>query len=288
MKNFQVTDKDSGKSYWISRAIAICAIIIVREGSDSWILLQKRGPECPDFVGAWSHTCGYLDFDETVLEALYREVYEELGIDVSKSKITPYGMNDTASDKRQNVTMRYVVEIEKDLLKDLNLMSQDRGGENGEVSETMLLPVDSNLEDLEFAFNHKSLTKSVLKDPRFFAGDREKELFKKFRNAESGSGILGPTKIQWIVTRAFGRLHVTIEAFGIDTTWSCLPKETQGLILRQIAKRLALAKYGKMSQDESVPITDEVTISASEAVRTIEEDIAVPGTSIKLIDEFLL
>ena len=42
-----------------------------------------------------------------------------------------------------------------------------------------------------------------------------------------------------------------------------------------------------MCQDESVPVTEDITISAIEAIRTIEENIPVPGTDIKLIDRFI-
>lgn len=184
MKNFQITAVEDGKKYWVSRAMAVCMIVIAYDTDHTpYILLQKRGPGCPDYVGAWSHTCGYLDFGETRREAVKRELWEELGIELKAiNTVIHYSSNDNpGADPRQNVTERYVIQIP---LEQVRLLpesedSGERGGEVNEVSDLMLLPVDSEVEkalgDLEFAFNHRELTRSILRDPRFWASEWDRK-----------------------------------------------------------------------------------------------------------------
>jgi 8-oxo-dGTP diphosphatase len=41
---------------------------------------MQRGVAAPDFNGYWCLPCGYLDWDETLCQAMIREVYEESGL----------------------------------------------------------------------------------------------------------------------------------------------------------------------------------------------------------------
>jgi len=202
MKNFQVTSVEDGGKYWISRSIAVCAILLIRGISgDSWFLLQRRGPDCPDFVGCWSHTCGYLDYDESIVEALKRELYEELGIKLPETvKIIPYGINDKDGG-RQNVTHRFIIELPEIHLGKIDLDSESRGGEASEVTGIMKLSAEPySIGGIDFAFNHKDLTKDILEDPRFFPGPQERKLYKTLPNALQFTGYLGVTSVQWIIT----------------------------------------------------------------------------------------
>ena len=92
-KNFKITDKETGKEYWISRSCAVCVTVVVVDQKEDkmYLLASKRGSACPDFVGKWNLTCGYLDFDETLVEAAARELYEELGIIVKPEEVLELG-----------------------------------------------------------------------------------------------------------------------------------------------------------------------------------------------------
>ena len=83
MKNFSIIDDRTGREYWISRSVAVVGFIYgYDEDEKEYILAVQRGTGTPDpeFVGKWCLPCGYLDYDETLEEALQREVFEETGV----------------------------------------------------------------------------------------------------------------------------------------------------------------------------------------------------------------
>jgi 8-oxo-dGTP pyrophosphatase MutT (NUDIX family) len=161
-KNFKITDKETGKEYWIARDCAVCVIPVVvdQESDKMYILASKRGPACPDHVGKWNLTCGYLDFDETLAEAAAREMYEELGAIVKPEDLQFWGINDAPiPGTKQNVTHRFWIaldykEITEGLLNGgLNTDTKSRGGEENEVDEIRLFDATA-IESVEWAFNH--------------------------------------------------------------------------------------------------------------------------------------
>lgn len=176
MKNFQVTDKDTGKKYWISRSMAVHGILLVN-GPDNqkFLLIEKRGPGCPDEIGKWANPTGYLDWDETLVGALYREVWEEMGLDLGKlkyCKVEFSGYFDDPTKENQNVTIRFLVNLDyaeiKPLLRNkiINSDTKSRGGESDEVSSIDLLriyPRKSLVNPEIFAFNHGKLINNLIK-----------------------------------------------------------------------------------------------------------------------------
>ena len=49
MKNFQVTSKEDGKQYWISRSCAVSAFIfVINSNREVFVLANKRGPGAAD------------------------------------------------------------------------------------------------------------------------------------------------------------------------------------------------------------------------------------------------
>lgn len=175
MKNFPVKDPKTGETWWISRAIAVVGIIVLTdpETNEDYMFLQKRGPGCPDFVGAWSHTCGYLDFDETLEEALFREIKEELGVDMKSldPDVTLYGINDDPTEPdnpKQNVSVRFIlgdINLNEFMEKLSSTDSGERGGETGEVAGTTIIRMDpkfrERIDGLPFAWNHKEISLDV-------------------------------------------------------------------------------------------------------------------------------
>lgn len=167
MKNFEVEDKNTGKKYWISRSMAIVGFIMTYdyEHNEPYFLLERRGPGCPDNVGKLCSVCGYLDYDETRLEALIRECKEELGIDISECEITEWEViDDPKKDARQNLSTRYFVYTDgfeelKKYISYYNTDTESRGGEKDEVSELVLLSVSEieRMKSEDFAFNHREI-----------------------------------------------------------------------------------------------------------------------------------
>ena len=114
MKNFPVIDKETGREYWISRSIAVVVAVFAKDkiSNDDFVLVVQRGTGTPDpeYIGAFCMPCGYLDFDETCVQAAQRELVEETGLMFPISDFKLVSINDVPeSDKRQNVTFRYVV-----------------------------------------------------------------------------------------------------------------------------------------------------------------------------------
>lgn len=118
------------KKVWLSRSLAVVGVILI----NNKILMVKRGPGCPDEIGKWVLPCGYLDENETLKEAMYRETYEETGINLIEvreyaDKIgwhclmneddsfnSPEGMpiyvrSNPNMDKKQNVSAYMLMEI---------------------------------------------------------------------------------------------------------------------------------------------------------------------------------
>lgn len=180
-KNFKI-EKD-GKIYWISRSIAVHVAILcvdfTETTDDVWVLLEKRGPGCPDEVGKWADPTGYIDFDEGLIDAAYREVYEELGLDLRKIDHTIHPMFsgffrnlDFKNTGKCNVTVRLKAIVNYNTIKRLldngtiNTDTKSRGGEEGEVSEIKLLKLsnlDVPLREEDFAFGHEKLLNEFVK-----------------------------------------------------------------------------------------------------------------------------
>lgn len=177
MKNFQVTDAETGKKYWISRSMAVHGMLLVHddERNQIFLLTEKRGPGCPDEIGKWANPTGYLDWDETLKDALIREVYEEMGLSLRSLKrcdIEFSGYFDNPEKENQNVTLRFQVDLDyseiKPLLQEkvINTDTKSRGGEEGEVSSIDLLRISPRQNQVDpnlFAFNHGEIINNLIK-----------------------------------------------------------------------------------------------------------------------------
>ena len=176
-KNFQVTTKD-GESYWVSRSVAVHGMILAKnfETNEIYILLEKRGPKCPDETGKWADVCGYIDRNETLEDALKREIYEETGLyldDLETLNIRQTGIDDSIDGEnavKQNITIRYQILVDyreiKSLLDsgEINIDTKSRGGEDGEVSEIKLIKLTGSdpVDEKQFAFNHGKLINEII------------------------------------------------------------------------------------------------------------------------------
>jgi 8-oxo-dGTP pyrophosphatase MutT (NUDIX family) len=140
--------------------MAVVAIPIFVCANTPYVPLQKRLEKPGDEEsGRWGLPCGYLDWDEDCFQAMARECWEEIGLDVDAypllagSITDPYTVNgDPESDLRQNVTMRYRWACQVAELPDLI-------ANPAECSDAMWYPLMAIQENhpLTIAFNHQEL-----------------------------------------------------------------------------------------------------------------------------------
>lgn len=174
-ENPKIVDRETGKTYYHHRSIAVTGVIVAKDFNDEvYVLLERRGSGCPDNIGKLCCVCGYLNWDETRLDAVKREAYEETGLRIDENFCDIYELetiDDPNRDSRQNVVTRYAIlygfysYLQKALDSGvINIDTKSRGGEENEVSEFLLLSKSQILElpSEEFAFGHKEMILEVL------------------------------------------------------------------------------------------------------------------------------
>lgn len=168
MNNHCLINPATGKEEWISRSIAVLAIVIgIDKYGNFYVLANKRGEGTPDpeYIGCWCLPCGYLDYDETTKEAISREVFEETGVDLSPRDFKLIYVNDNPTqDKRQNVTFRFVA-YEPKLIEDVELSS--RNSEENEVSDIGWISLEE-FNNYNWAFGHEKIIESVKTEVKKF------------------------------------------------------------------------------------------------------------------------
>ena len=90
-----------------NRGVTIDAVIV----KDGKILLIKRGVE--PFKRYWGLIGGYVGWDETVEDAVRRELKEELGLDATSLRFIKLYSNPDRHPK-QSIDMAYAVEVTGD------------------------------------------------------------------------------------------------------------------------------------------------------------------------------
>jgi 8-oxo-dGTP pyrophosphatase MutT (NUDIX family) len=163
-----------GRAFWVSRSCAVIAEICMfnRDDGHWYILLAKRGGATPDFQGYWGLPCGYLDWDETLCDALIREVWEEcdlflpaiaknaqfvrssssfIMIDV-ETKDTPWRIYDTPDKGKQNLGFHYAILFGWAGMPFPALSNINVGA--GETEDLDWVKVDQAMS-MQLAFNHQ-------------------------------------------------------------------------------------------------------------------------------------
>lgn len=162
MKNYCIIDNE-GREHWISRSIAVVVFVFAKDiYGDSYVLAVQRGKGTPDpeYVGAYCVPCGYLDYDETIAQAAQRELMEETGLNLPISDFKLLNFNDIPeSDKRQNVTFRYIVNSNVPV-EDLSKLFTTKNSEKDEVGSIKFISL-ININNYEWAFNHQELIKEI-------------------------------------------------------------------------------------------------------------------------------
>ncbi len=133
--------------------------IVIKDGQ---ILLGLRAPvkglDMPE-VGKWALIGGYFDRDETLVEAVKREVLEESGWEIGDTLL--FRVNDSPNrpmEDRQNVDMIFLANAVKQM-----------GNSDKEVAQLKWFPLDSLPPRDQIAFDHGDSIELYLKhlgDPR--------------------------------------------------------------------------------------------------------------------------
>lgn len=123
--------------------------VIERDGR---VLLIKRGAE--PFKGFWALPGGYVEWDETVEDAVRREVKEETGLTVKSLKLIGV-YSEPKRHPRQCIDMAYAVEVEG--------LTADKAGEVKVGDDALEYKWEKVENILELAFDHKQIIEDYLK-----------------------------------------------------------------------------------------------------------------------------
>jgi len=156
----------NGEEIWISRSVTVLPVLFFDKAGDRYVPLGLRGQDLPNGVGQWGLPGGYLDYDETATQAVYREVWEELGLDIPQLvKDFPFEGNlnhpyevHSAPHRRQNVTLKYALMFH---LGNAELPKLNPQVSQGEVVEAKWVPVKQAL-NMQLAFNHHEVIQDCL------------------------------------------------------------------------------------------------------------------------------
>jgi ADP-ribose pyrophosphatase YjhB (NUDIX family) len=152
-KNYQVTSAEDGSKHWISRSIAVVVIPFFEYQFDVYVPLGLRSQNMALHPNRWGLPCGFLDWGESASEAVRREVYEEIGINLLHYCKIPdqpqWVVTAPNPEENETVSLRFIVTAKVEELPELK-------GCQDEVSAVEWVNCES-LEAYQFAFNHRTL-----------------------------------------------------------------------------------------------------------------------------------
>lgn len=154
MNNFPI--EHEGKTYWISRSVAVVGLVFLKFNNCWHVLANKRGKGCPNEVGKWCCPCGYLDYNEDGFQAVSREVYEETGINIPSEYFNPVEVK-YSTHGNQNVSHIFVCVL-NDNLPGLSLIPNALHCEKDEVDDIEWVDVeqfDVYKTNYDWAFGHE-------------------------------------------------------------------------------------------------------------------------------------
>ena len=148
-----------------SRSVAVTAVLIAFDPADGVFhaIVSERGPAV-DHTGKWCLVCGYLDWDESLADAVRREVHEEAGIDLKALEAAgqarvpsqPVYVQSDPGSPRQNVTARFSIELTT------RPAPSGANAEPGEVADVKWMPVvASAIDALPWAFGHDRILRDL-------------------------------------------------------------------------------------------------------------------------------
>jgi len=166
--NELITTTD-GRHLYNSRSVAVVLTLIHCDTNGFYhIAIEKRGTAPGlDKPGLWCLPCGYLDFDETGDNAIRREVWEEIGLNLDDCYKTviegprlnqPWFVKTDPNDNRQNVTLHYGMVFTS---KFLPVLTPNKDCEPDEVEDAQWASYSDILcNKYKFAFGHDDVIKT--------------------------------------------------------------------------------------------------------------------------------
>lgn len=107
MNNFEF--EHNGQKLWYSRSLACNAIIFrIHDDFSVDVLACKRGPGCEFNKGLWNVPGGFIDFDEDAKQCALRELHEETGVEIDKSKLIFFKLDTFPRGVRQTMVASHV------------------------------------------------------------------------------------------------------------------------------------------------------------------------------------
>ena len=79
------------------------------------ILLQRRSPEKKRNANKWAKTGGHVDAGEDIATAIFREVKEEIGIEIPKEQIKPITIRKSKDPINKYFTYEFVFTVDYDI-----------------------------------------------------------------------------------------------------------------------------------------------------------------------------
>ncbi len=163
-KAYHVQDPDTlqHKLIWDSRSSSVVNVVFVKDvSSNEWyVLVNKRGIGCPDYVGYWVCPCGYLDWDEDEYDATIRETFEETGFTLNRNNVKKYGFTADPKQNRQNISFQMFTKMHSACIGVLDSCLSSSHSEPNEVSNIKFVRV-KDIDSYNFAFGHKELIKEI-------------------------------------------------------------------------------------------------------------------------------
>lgn len=157
--------------YWVSRSIAVVGVIFAKINGIDFVLVSKRSPHMMDEPNKFCLPCGYLDWNETIVDAFIREVYEETSLYlpdyaeyILNDITTPIRIYDNPNNNRQNISFVYMVSLNFGDNYDTfpSKIINYRNSETAEVKWVKLGELyNGGFEKYEWAFNHDNIIKSA-------------------------------------------------------------------------------------------------------------------------------
>jgi len=156
--NEEVELKD-GRKVWLSRSPAVVAVILATErGNDNIYVLTEKRSAMMDEGNKWAVISGYMDWDETGMEGIMRETYEETSFHIPSHENSLvfnnegdpfYVHTDPKTDAKQNVSLSYIFIYEFDKLPKEVESFQDK-----EISAVKWMEISEVFKIKEWAFDH--------------------------------------------------------------------------------------------------------------------------------------
>lgn len=162
-----------GQKIWVSRSMAVAGVVFAWRESDEYphVLISKRGEKSADFKGLMNLVCGYLDYNESATDAIIRETWEEVGLnlkeimesdlDIINNMDQPWFVASEPTQNRQNVTMRFGLCFSVDDDEVLPKLTTEYNEVVGEVESPQWIPF-KDVDNYEWAFGHDQVIKDYL------------------------------------------------------------------------------------------------------------------------------